>query len=260
MYDHKHESCDSYFEDSARGCNGVSLTGLCTYPYVCKTTHHAHTMNEPSDVDSLISALDSRSNTRSGRVVQSKDGTIKEGTYITENTANAAEFDEYSQRFDALFNDRPSYQAILREQPRHRLILWMTANGHSPKEVASALRITVQTVYNVRRQPWFREMFATLTTELGRDATEMFLKAEVMPSLETLREIRDDTTARPADRRACADSLLDRFLGKPVAKNDNDAKAPNDITSDKQKLLQEAVNLDRELKVRGVNLETNDNN
>ena len=127
----------------------------------------------------------------------------------------------------------------------------MTANGHSPAQIASALGITKQTVYTTRKQPWFREMFIKVTAAIGKDSVTAFLSSEVMPSLEVLREIRDNAD-RPSDRAAAANSLLDRFLGKPTVKVDNDAKAPADVPTEITALQEEQRRLDAELRARGL--------
>ncbi len=205
---------------------------------------------EYDSAESLINALDA--GTSANRLVRSQDGTEKANPYLTSNSEAALKFGEYKDRVDSLFNDKPAYQAILREQPRHRLILWMSAQGMSPQEIADGLGITRQTVYNVRKQPWFREMFVTLTTDLGKDAVNMYLKSEVMPSLMTLVEIRDNPEAKSADRRGAADSLLDRYLGKPVAKVDDSGKAPADLPTEVDQLKLEAARLAEELKSQGL--------
>lgn len=206
--------------------------------------------SDPNDVDLLIAGLEA--GVRERRVVLSEDGTAKRGAYLTDNTTAADAFGTYQDRMDALFNDKPAYQAVLKESPRHRLILWMTANGHSPQQIADALGITKQTVYTVRKQPWFREMFVRITSDLGKDSVTQFLKSEVMPSLETLREIRDDPNAKTSDRRGAATDLLDRYLGKPVAKVDDTGKAPADLPSEVEQLQNEAKRLSEELKASGL--------
>lgn len=205
--------------------------------------------SEPTGVDDFIAQLEA--GTSRSRLVQSQNGTLKENPYLTVNTSGADEFDEYAGKLDALFNDQPAYQAVLKESPRHRLILWMTANGQSPQQIATALGITRQTVYTVRKQPWFRAMFVRITESLGKDAATQLLKGEVLPSLQTLIEIRDDPTAKSADRRGAADSLLDRYLGKAVAKSD-EGKAPADVASDVDQLKTEADRIAAELKAQGL--------
>lgn len=209
-------------------------------------------MSDPlTDADALIRSLEA--GTAERRVSQSLTSTTGQrvNPYVTDNSSARESFDGYTDRMDALFNDRPAYQAVLRESPRHRLILWMTAQGHSPQQIADALGITRQTVYIVRKQPWFREMFVRLTADIGRDSVTTLLKTEVLPSLQTLIEIRDDPSVRPADRRGAADSLLDRFLGKPVAKT-SEGTAPSDLPTEVSQLANEAARISEELKSQGL--------
>ena len=203
----------------------------------------------PDSVDAFIEQL--AAGTAQSRLVQHQNGTSSAKPHLTDNSEARPAFDNYTNRVDALFADQPAYQAILKESPRHRLILWMTAQGHSPQQVADALGITKQTVYNVRKQPWFRTMFVRLTSELGKDSVHQLLKGEVLPSIQTLIEIRDNGT-KDADRRAAADSLLDRFLGKPTVKVDSDAKAPSDVPAEVAQLQAEAARLTAELSAAGV--------
>lgn len=207
-------------------------------------------MNLDPDVMNLFAGLEAGVAQR--RVVHKKDGTAGEGKYVTANTTGQEEFENYAGSMDALFADRPAYQAVLKESPRHRLILWMTANGHSPAQIANALGITKQTVYTTRKQPWFREMFVRITTSMGKDSVMTFLQSEVMPSLEVLRDIRDNEFAKPAERTSAANSLLDRYLGKATVKVDTDAKAPADVPAEAAALIIEQRRLDSEIRARGL--------
>lgn len=205
------------------------------------------------EVDQLFASLEAGSAAR--RAVLSKDGTSRIDPYLTENSTAKEEFENYAKRPDALVNDIPAHHAILKESPRHRVILMMTLRGASPKEIAETLDISRQTVYNIRKQPWFRTLFVKMAKEFGRDAVEALLESEVLPSIETLREIRDEAP-RASDRRAAADSLLDRFLGKPVAKTDANGRAPADIPTDERQLIEQTRALNRELQALGLNPDT----
>jgi hypothetical protein len=60
------------------------------------------------------------------------------------------------------------------------------------------------------------------------DKVHAILQASALDSIYTILEIRDDPTAPKAVRRACADSLLDRFLGKPTVHVEHDnPRAPS---------------------------------
>ena len=123
---------------------------------------------------------------------------------------------EYEESPDALFGDKRPNLVIKSERPEHRMIVYLKAQGMTNQEIANKTGYGYQWVCQIVRQPWFRAKFVEECKEVGRDAVETFLKAEVLPSLETLRNIRDNEAGKAADRRAAADSLLDRFLGKPT--------------------------------------------
>jgi hypothetical protein len=106
--------------------------------------------------------------------------------------------------------------AILAEKPEHRLIVYLKAQGHSNKEVADRTGYTQAWISQLTRQPWFRLRLVQELKEAGVDAIESVLKSTALDSVFTLIDLRDDVHAPGAVRRACADSLLDRFRGKPV--------------------------------------------
>lgn len=148
------------------------------------------------------------------RVVLKQDGTSAENPY---QTSSGIPYDEAS--VDALFANTRSHVVLKREKPEHRIMLWMRLQGHKPQEIATALRCTKQTVYNVQGQPWFKEAFVRLSTELGKDAAETFLRGEELPTYLKLVELRDGAESE-AVQLSASNALLDRIRGKPVAKSE----------------------------------------
>lgn len=117
-----------------------------------------------------------------------------------------------------LFNveeNRPNF-AIIHEKPEHRLIVYLKARGLSNREVAQKTGYTDSWVSQICRQPWFRLRLVQELKEAGMDKVAKLLESAALDSIFTILEIRDDVTAPKAVRRACADSLLDRWLGKPT--------------------------------------------
>ena len=78
-----------------------------------------------------------------------------------------------------------------------------------------------------------------------KDEMAEFLDSELMPSLKLMREIRDDATARPADRLAAAEKLADRRLGKSVQPFTTSDKRPEQMT--KAELAEQAARVLLEL-------------
>lgn len=90
------------------------------------------------------------------------------------------------------------------------------AGAVTAKEVAGAFKVSVPTVHNLIRQPWFQELVTMKMAEHGgRDIIALF-KAEGFNSLVTLIELRDNEKVPGTVRSACARDILDRALGKPL--------------------------------------------
>ena len=108
--------------------------------------------------------------------------------------------------------------AILDEKPEHRLIVYLKAQGFSNKEVSDKTGYTQPWVSQITRQPWFRLRLVQELREAGVDQIQQVLKSNALDSIFTLVDLRDDPQAPKSVRKAAADSLLDRYLGKPTQK------------------------------------------
>jgi len=118
------------------------------------------------------------------------------------------------------------------ESIRHRVLLYLFAQGGTVRHVFEQLggewdeaakrpisgtgEYSYQQLINIRKQPWFQNELLAVIQENGSPLVEAKLQLEAMASLETLVEIRDNRKEKGATRAACANSLLDRFLGKPT--------------------------------------------
>lgn len=187
------------------------------------------------------------------RSVHRADGTIAESPYL--HPEGTPGYDE--NQVDGLFGASASYVKIKKESPTHRLILWMRMQGHKPKEIAAALRITPQTVYNVQGQPWFQEAFVRLSTEQGKDAVTTFLEGEVLPAME-----RTAALARSADsdavKLAANREILDRFLGKSTVKIESKNSGTIDhIVHNADALQKEYAENQKKLAARGLGINVN---
>lgn len=122
----------------------------------------------------------------------------------------------YYVQADRLSNDKPPNLTILHERPEHRIMVYLKGQGLSNKEIADRCGYGYQWVCQIVRQPWFRKAFLAEVKAAGAPAVETFLKGEVLNSIVTLVEIRDDTKAKEATRVAAANAILDRALGRPM--------------------------------------------
>lgn len=127
-----------------------------------------------------------------------------------------------------LFNmeNNPATVAIINEKPEHRLIVYLKSRGLSNKEVAERTGYSQTQISLITRQPWFRIRIVQELKEAGMNKLAKLLEASAVDSVFTLLEIRDDTEAPKAVRRACADSLLDRWLGKATVHVSRDDDRP----------------------------------
>jgi hypothetical protein len=180
-------------------------------------------------------------------VVLKQDGTREENPYQTES---GIPYDEAS--VDALFANTRSHVVLKKEKPEHRIMLWMRLQGHKPQEIATALRCTKQTVYNVQGQPWFKEAFVRLSTELGKDAAETFLRGEELPTYLKLVELRDGAESE-AVQLSASNALLDRIRGKPVARVETKTESSVDITVKTiEELRKESEDITKKLRASGL--------
>lgn len=134
-----------------------------------------------------------------------------------------------------MHNSRNPEHRIMSEKPEHRLICLLYAQGYSTKEIFQHFggswddelgrplpvkqyggRYSYAWLTQIRRQPWFEQKLLTYLEEQGRDRISAQLEAEFEPSLQVVKELRDDDTAPAPVRLNAANSLIDRFLGKPT--------------------------------------------
>lgn len=128
---------------------------------------------------------------------------------------------------DALHRAGDPIRFIQQEKPIHRTIVNMSCAGYQNNEIAQALGRSQQTVATVLKQPWAQEYVINQAKKTVQDEIKAILEAEAMPSIRKLVAIRDSEWTTSADKsvaKAAADSLLDRFLGKPVQPMTTDAK------------------------------------
>jgi predicted XRE-type DNA-binding protein len=132
----------------------------------------------------------------------------------SEECAEAAS--DYENDPDRLHNDSRPNLGIKREKPEHRIILWLKAQGKSNKEIAELTGNTQPWVSQILRQPWARQRVLQIIKENGLDEVQSLLQSTTIDSIYTLIEVRDSAQAKPSERTAAANALLDRALGKPV--------------------------------------------
>jgi len=149
---------------------------------------------------------------------------------------------------------------ILEEKPQHITLAYLLAAGRTRMECADVLRISLVSISQIVRQPWFQKRLKEITEANGKDMVKQFLETEVLPSLEVLRTIRDDTSQKGPTRVLAADKILDRFLGKPVAHVESQTNLNIHTAAESVEQAQRELDrINKELTDRGVKLSTGSN-
>lgn len=143
-----------------------------------------------------------------------------------------AEFEKVASEGGLLHgSDRPPV-IIAKERPEHRFLVFLYSQGMSTKDIYIQLggewdsvrnapisgtgQYSYQHLHTIRRQAWFQKQLIAYMEECGKDVIRAKLETELMPSLDKVISIRDDEDAPKALQLKAAESLIDRFLGKPV--------------------------------------------
>lgn len=157
-----------------------------------------------------------------------------------------ASVEAYAQNPERLEGDTLPSTFILKEKPEHRIVIYLKAQGLSNKEIARRIGYQESWVAQILRQPWARARLVKEIGEQGRDAIASLLQGTVEDSLFTLIDIRDSKDAKAADRVAAANSLLDRFLGKPTQRVETKTEELGRV-EDVAKLESEITLLEKEI-------------
>lgn len=145
---------------------------------------------------------------------------------------------------EALHGQRPPNLAITHEKPEHYIIVFLKANGYSNREVAAKTGYSEPWVSQICRQPWFLKKLMLELRTAGRDATSKFLEVQKDDSLIKLVVLRDGAKSE-AVQLAATNSLLDRFLGKPVQKTEVKLEGTANVVHRHEELREELSDLDR---------------
>lgn len=163
-----------------------------------------------------------------------------------------------------LHGARPPEIRVMQEKPEHRLVVMMVAQGMSLKEVFLQLggvwkdgqpvsgtgKYGYQYLCQLRRQPWFQANVVKYIEDQGKDRIAAVLEAEAQPALEELIRIAHDPNERGSVRLNACNSLLDRHLGKPTQKIEQETKHTiESFERDAEKVQEEIEKLEAEEKL-----------
>ena len=142
----------------------------------------------------------------------------KYNTQLYENSrlSGSAIEQHYEEQADALYGDRKPNLVVEHEQPMHRAVIFLKAQGLSNNEIARRTGFSPPWISQVLRQPWARLRLIQELTTAGRDAVSTLIKASAEDSVYTLIEVRDNPKSKGSEKIAAANALLDRQFGKPT--------------------------------------------
>jgi hypothetical protein len=143
--------------------------------------------------------------------------------YLHSVLADSSVAEEAAVNVDGLFNRRDPNTSITHEKPEHRLAIMLKAkHGLSNREIARALNYTDAHISQLFRQPWAQQEVLKQLKTGGGDGVLELIESEAANNVFTAIEIRDNPQAPSVVRLAAANSLLDRFLGKPTQHIESD--------------------------------------
>ena len=144
---------------------------------------------------------------------------------------------------------------ILEQKPVHTTMAYLLAAGRTRMEIAGVLNLSLASISQIVRQPWFQKQLKEITEANGKDMVKSFLEGEVLPSLEVLRTIRDDSSQKGPTRVMASNSILDRFLGKPMVHVESKTNLNIHTAAESvEQVERELRSVNEELLTRGVKL------
>lgn len=136
--------------------------------------------------------------------------------YGNSRVSGSAIEQHYEEMPDALYADTKPNLVVEHEQPIHRAMVFLKAQGLSNREIAKRTGMTEPWVSQILRQPFARIQLVKELTIAGRDSVSELIKASAEDSVYKLIEVRDDPKAKHSDKISAAKELLDRAFGKPT--------------------------------------------
>lgn len=130
--------------------------------------------------------------------------------------------------FVPLHDPRPKEErnklVVIKEQPWHRLLAYQLLQGRPVTELSKQFDVTRQTIYNVKNQPWFKDLIAVLAQDTFENDISGLLEGGAVEAILNLQELASNANSE-AVRAQSSKALLDSYLR---AKPERKAPAPKD--------------------------------
>lgn len=122
------------------------------------------------------------------------------------------------------------------EKPHHRLIAILSAEGRSAQEIADTLDLCIQTVRDVKKEPFCQKLIAELQAQAGINIVRKKLELATPQAAQTLVDIMSGAIdSSPGVRKQAAESILDRVFGPTPQTINHITKDASELTSEELK-------------------------
>lgn len=140
---------------------------------------------------------------------------------------------------------KPSHVELQKEQPWHREVLLLKAQGFTNRRIAEEMGRDVNTISYVVRQTWFHEKLVQLLHEKGEDGIEARLQLLSKEAVEVAAELMRGADSERT-RAQCAFELIKASRGQKLVVVEGDGKSLDALTAEAQKLQDEIKELQGE--------------
>lgn len=164
---------------------------------------------------------------------------------------------DWKESVDVLYNAKDPNLGILSESPRHRMVIYLKAQGLANRKIAHRMGYTDAWVSQILRQPWARLRLLEELRIGGREGVQGILQAEAEESVYTLIGLRDAAEDEGVRLRASQD-LLDRYLGKATQRVETKSEASityEDITGIEREIKETEREINRIAGVSAVSVQ-----
>jgi hypothetical protein len=132
---------------------------------------------------------------------------------------------------DGFHNDTDPTFHRKRELPVHRLMIFMSANGWTNREIAEKVGQTEHNVSQVLRQPWARQRIVAIQREAGEGESAQLFRNGATAAYERIMKIAEHAVLE-SERLKANMYLVNRFYGQPTQPIEQVGKKPEELTTD----------------------------
>jgi hypothetical protein len=127
----------------------------------------------------------------------------------------------------------PAYD-MMKEQPHHRVLIYLAAAGDTAAEIAEKTGFTRPTIGYVLKQPWALKQIAELQDAAGKKGVMSVLQGSSLMAAKRLIAVAEGKVAgsKVSDSVSCAKEILNRCYGTAPQVILSGKVDPEDLTDD----------------------------